>query len=150
MAATSLVVLLAMSCAYCASRPTPSPIAVSHLGGPAFRVFDTDRIDAVDAIPALASIYAAAEQCAGKRGNFAAVRVFAVTKIEKRYPLGWKDSPSGLQFRDWVYIKAGHAPEYTAWLLEHEFLHHIMRKGHPEVDSLMRSCGLYTYRKQTE
>ena len=153
---TLTIVLLAMSCAYCASQPqvaidptVADPIAVPHLGGPGFRVFDTDEIDAVDAIPVLITIYQSAERCAGIERDFRAIRVFAVAKIEKRWQSGWSDTPNGMQFRNWTYIKTGLEPAHTAWVLEHEFMHYLTKKGHPAIDDLLKSCGLYSYKKAT-
>ena len=153
---TLTIVLLAMSCAYCAAQPqvvtdpTPvDPIANPWLGGPGFRVFDTDEIDAVDALPSLRAIYQSAERCAGTERDFHAIRVFAVSKIEKRWQSGWSDTPNGLQFRNWTYVKAGLESAHTAWVLEHEFMHYITRKGHPAVDDLLKACGLYHYDRAT-
>ncbi len=151
---TMMIVLLAMSCAYCASQPQVAiaptivdPIANPRLGGPGFRVFDTDEIDAVDALPALVTIYQSAERCAGTERDFHAIRVFAVSKIEKRWQSGWSDTPNGLQFRNSTYIKAGLESAHTAWVLEHEFMHYVTRKGHPAIDDLLKACGLYSYNR---
>ena len=154
LAATILVALLAMSCAYCASRPAqpePNVAAVeqpglhTHLGGPLYRVFDVDEIDSIDAMVSIGSIYRSAEECTGIERDFADVRVFFASKIMVRTEDGWSDAFVGMRTwnRPWIYLLRGRKIDQIVWTLKHEFVHYLTGLGHPGSDAALEACGVY-------
>ncbi len=144
---TLAIVLLAMSCAYCAIRPPEHGIVtVPHLGGPLYRVFDVDEIDSIDALYAVGIIYRSVEECTGMERDFAPVRVFFVSKIMIRtLDRGWADDYAGMRTRNrpWIYIKRSMNATQLAWTMRHEFVHYITDSGHPESDDALKACGVY-------
>ncbi len=145
-AGTIVILLLATSCAKCASRPPESGIAiVPHLGGPLYRVFDVDEIDSIDALYAVEIIYRSVEECTGIERDFAPVRVFFVSKIMIRTEEGWADHYAGMRTwnKPWIYIKRSMSAGQLAWTMKHEFVHYITDLGHPESDDALKACDVY-------
>ena len=145
LAATILVVLLAMSCAYCASRPAPFPDKHPHIGGPIYRVFDVDEIDSIGEGPSLRALYRIAEACTGQSRAWSPIRVFAVSKIEVRDEGEWSAAYNGMWARDtgWIYLKRGRPAKAAARTLVHEYVHYITQEGHPAADSLLAACNQF-------
>jgi len=145
LAATFLIVLLAMSCAYCATAPASSLTKVPHLGGPRYRVFDTEEIDSVDEIPSLRALYRIAEECTGQTRAWSPVRLFSVSKIEVKYEYGWSSAAVGMWAigTGWIYVKRGRTPMATTRTIVHEYAHYIMQQHHPGIDETITACNAY-------
>ena len=153
LAAVFVILLLALSCAFCATQPEPNvesvipvpdPIRVPHLGGPLYRVFDVDEIDSIDALSSIESIYRSAEECTGIQRDFTVVRVFFVSKIMVRTKDGWSDAFVGMRTwnKPWIYILRGRNLDQIVWTLKHEFVHYLTDLGHPESDVMLEACGV--------
>lgn len=125
-----------------------------HLGGPYFRVFDVDEIDSLEEVPALSALFKMAEECSGIDGDFGPVRVFAAKHIMVRTPAGdWWGIAS--KFGDtevvgmwawntaWIYILTGRTAEETAKTIVHEYVHYLMREGHPIADTKVAACNAF-------
>jgi len=148
LAATFMIVLLAMSCAYCAAGQQPvvrsDPIEVARLGGPGWRVMGADMVDAIEAIPAMRQIYAVVQACSGGTKPYDELRVFMATEIHSMHVKGWTGEVSGTwRGGNWIYIKRGMEPFATTWTLKHEMVHYAMQLSHPDVDDAMKACNVH-------
>ena len=150
---TLTIVLLAMSCAFCATSSVQHEPGVvveqsvmhTHLGGPIYRVFDVDEIDSIDALSSIESIYRSAEECTGIERDFAPVRVFFTSKIMVRTKDGWSDKFNGMRTwnKPWVYLLRERGIGQIVWTLKHEFVHYLTDQGHPASDDALKACGVY-------
>jgi hypothetical protein len=150
LAATFLVVLLAMSCAYCTSARDAPPLIVSHLGGPGYRVFDADRIDSYESQPALMRAHNEAQNCSQSFRPFNDSEAYVVSKIEVRTQTGWTDEIAGLNVGNRIYIVRSQDPNIVAAVLKHEYVHYVTEGKHPDIDDIMIGCGVHFDRGTTE
>ena len=150
---TLFVLILAVSCASCATGRDLESDIHSRLGGPSWRVTDVNSIDNIDDLPALRSLWEAAEACAGMEGNFSEVTLFAASHISsKRDDGNWMRGydPSAhtivngiwIRERGWIYIRTGRPAAATARTIIHEFIHHLTGKGHDDeaTNEIIAAC----------
>ncbi len=140
------ILILALSCANCATAPI-APYSDLHprLGGPTFRVFDVDELDSIDDGPSLYALYLLAEECTGITLDYSPVRVFSVSRIEIKEDGEWSAAYNGVQVRNtgWIYLRAGRLPRFTTWTLIHEYAHYLTKLSHgEEFDEILKACAV--------
>ena len=136
-----VLLILAFSC--CASAPQVTNVVVPHLGGPGYRVMDADRIDSYEALPALMRAHNDAQNCSKSFRPFNEVEVYAATKIVVKNGMAWTDRISGLTVGHRIYIRHDLDIISMTWVLKHEFVHFVTSDKHPDIDPIMKICGVH-------
>ena len=149
-AAAFLIVLLALSCAYCAIPPPSEPTIAAHLGGPGWRVFDAELVDSAEATPTLLKLHTDAATCSGSLRPYNEAEVYLTSKIMVKSNLEWTAKISGLTVGHRIYVRRDLTPIYVRnWVIKHEFVHFNTDLSHPVVDKIMEICNV-SYQSITE